>query len=208
MLILKINGREQTRVPMYFQLTSESYERYKDNIKKAAEYTVSCKLKKQKPNLKVSQDFWEKAIRAMLVQNLFAAMCLEAFIYDYAATNFSDTYVKKHLDKLDLISKWIIIPKLILSKEFPKSGRVFAYLRSIKRERDKLVHSKSRPQLSDEEREKEMAEYTFKPSSKKNKDMDLEVNIFRQLVEILNTLKEMEEQSHKKQDWWEIVEES
>lgn len=207
MLILKIKGREQTRVPMYFKLTCESYDRFVDNMKKAADYTVSCKLKERKPDTKIWVPFFEKSIREYLVQHLFAAMCLEAFIYDYAATNFSDTYVKKYIDKLDLVSKWVLVPKLVLGNEFPRSGRSFAYIRSIKKERDKLVHSKSRPQLSDDERERELAKYTFKPSKSNKKDTDLEINISRQLVEIFNTLKKMEEQSDKKQDWWEILEE-
>lgn len=207
MLVLKIQGREYSRVGMYFQLTRESYERFRDNMNNAAEYTVACKTKRR-PDSQILVNFLGKAMREYLVEHLFAAMCLEAFIYDYAATNFSDTYVKKYLDKLDLVSKWVLIPKLVLGKEFPRSGRAFAYIRSVKKERDKLVHSKSRPELSDEQREKEMAKYTFKPSISKNEDVDLPINIFRQLVEILNTLKKMEEKSDKKQDWWEIVEES
>ncbi len=207
MLILKIKGREQTRVPMYFQLTRESYDRFVDNMKKAANYTVSCNIKGRRPDTKIWANFFEKSLREYLVQHLFAAMCLEAFIYDYAATNFSDTYVKKYIDKLDLVSKWVVVPKLVLGKEFPRSSRSFSFIRSIKRERDKLVHSKSRPQLSDKERERELAKYTFRPSKSDTKDTDLELNVPCQLVEILNTLKKMETKSDTKQDWWEILEE-
>jgi len=205
-LILKIHGREQTRVPMYFQLTLESYESFEDSMKRAAEYTISCKMKGRKADKNLWCNFIEKATREYLVQHLFAAMCLEAFIYDYAASNFSDTYVKKYLDRLDLVAKWVVIPKLILGEEFPRSSMAFGYIRSIKNERDKLAHSKSRPQLTDEEREQEIARYILKPSTTKNKDTDLPVNIFRQLVEILTTLKKMEEQFEKTQDWWEVVE--
>lgn len=94
-LILRIKGREQTSFPMYFKLTRESYDRFVDKMKKAADYTVSCKIKGRKPDTKIWGNFFEKSMREYLVQHLFAAMCLEAFIYDYAATNFSDTYVKK-----------------------------------------------------------------------------------------------------------------
>jgi hypothetical protein len=203
--ILKINGREQTRVPMYFELTCEAYDRFADNFTKAADYQVQCKMQGKKPHLDIWGSLIRKGIREYLLQHLFAAMCLEGFIYDYAATNFTDTYSKKYLDKLDLISKWVIVPRLVLGKEFPRGGRAFSYIRDIKKERDKLVHSKSRPQLTDEEREKELSQYVLKPSTGGNRDSDLEVNVFRQLVEILNTLKSLEEQSGRQQNWWEIV---
>ncbi len=44
---------------------------------------------------------------------VFAGMCLEAEAYDYAAIHLTDAYTTAHLDKLDLISKWVLIPKLI-----------------------------------------------------------------------------------------------
>lgn len=63
----------------------------------------------------------------------FGAMCLEAFIYDYAAHNFSDTYVKRYLDKLDLVSKWVVIPKVVIGKDFPRESKAFENLKVLEK---------------------------------------------------------------------------
>jgi hypothetical protein len=205
MLKLIIKGREQSRTSMYFDLTRETYERVDDNFRAAANYRIQCHLKNCKCDHSAWGTHFAKGIREFLVQHLFAAMCLEAFIYDYAATNFTDSYAKKYLDKLDLVAKWVVIPKLALCVEFPKDSQAFEYLRAIKKERDKLVHSKSRAELSEEEREKEIAQYDLTPS-RSFKDSDIGGNVFRQLVGILETLKDLEMKSGRQQDWWQIIE--
>lgn len=50
---------------------------------------------------------------------VIAGMCLEAAIYDYAVWHLDDTYVNNHLDRLNLLSKWMVIPKLITQREIP-----------------------------------------------------------------------------------------
>lgn len=205
MLKLTISGREQSRAAMYFDLTREAYERFYGNFQAAANYRVQCHLKRCECDLSVWMPNMEKGAREFLVQHLFAAMCLEAFIYDYAATSFTDTYTHKYLDKLDLVAKWVVIPKLVLGIEFPRDTQPFEHLRAIKKERDKLVHSKSRAELSEEERAKELAQYDLTPT-RNSKDSDIGANVFRQLVNILGTLKDLEKKSGRQQDWWQIIE--
>jgi len=207
MLELEIEGREQTRTPMHFRLTQDAYNTFKNNMEEAARYTVKCKLQKKQTDTNIWGKYIKKSINYFLVQHLFAAICLESFIYDYAATNFTDTFARKYLDKLDLVSKWVIVPKLVLGKEYPRGTQAFEYLRNIKKERDNLVHSKSRPELTEEEREKELAKYDLKFGKvSKNKDTDKDVNVSRWLVDIFDTLKRLEEESGKQQNWWRIVE--
>jgi hypothetical protein len=74
---------------------------------------------------------------------VFATIAVEAHVYDYAARHFSDSFVKKYIDKLDLISKWVIIPKLITGKELPRGGECFQLLKNLVRERNSIIHSKS-----------------------------------------------------------------
>ena len=207
MLELKIEGREQTRTSMHFELTYEAYNNFRNYMEKAARYAAECKSQKKQTDMNIWGRYITKSMRYFLIEHLFAAMCLEAFIYDYAATNFRDTFARKYLDKLDLVSKWVIVPKLVLGKEYPRDTQAFEYLKSIKKERDKLVHSKSRPELTKEEREKELAKYDLRLGKKsESKDTDKEVNIFRWLVDILTTLKKLEEEGGKQQNWWRIVE--
>jgi len=74
----------------------------------------------------------------------FSAMALEAFIYDYAARNLGDGYVSKYLDKLDLTSKWLVIPRLITGSVIDPGCRAINLLRELVQERNRLVRSKSK----------------------------------------------------------------
>lgn len=76
---------------------------------------------------------------------VFSAMCFESAIYDYAADHLGDSYVKEHLDKLDIISKWIVVMRLVAGYEFDKNKAPYSALKGLILARNKLVHSKSEP---------------------------------------------------------------
>lgn len=73
----------------------------------------------------------------------FAAIALEAHIYDYAARNFTKGFVDNYLDKLDLKSKWVIYPRLKTGKPVPVDDNAFARLGKLISARNKFVHEKS-----------------------------------------------------------------
>lgn len=74
---------------------------------------------------------------------VFAMISVEAYVYDYAARHLKDSFVKKYIDKLDPLSKWVIVPKLITGKELPRGGEWFQLLKNLVRERNSIIHSKS-----------------------------------------------------------------
>jgi hypothetical protein len=90
---------------------------------------------------------------AMLVV-IFSALTLEAFINHYAIENFSESYLKNYLDKLDPVSKWVVIPKLVLGRALDTGGRSFELLQRLFLLRNKLVHYKTRIVPFDELRTK------------------------------------------------------
>lgn len=75
---------------------------------------------------------------------VFSAMCLEAAINDYAGIHLGDRYFETHLSSLDIVSKWVVIPKLVCGNELDKSSAAFGALKKLIRARNQLVHSKSR----------------------------------------------------------------
>lgn len=75
---------------------------------------------------------------------VFTAMYFEAFIYDYAASCLGDQYVKDHIDKMDFMSKWLVVPRLIVGKQIDKEKRAYMALKQIHKDRNALVHLKSR----------------------------------------------------------------
>ena len=74
---------------------------------------------------------------------VFAALTLEAMIYDFAASYLTDQYVKEHLDRLDPPSKWVVFSRLVSGHDFPKDHHSFELLQATFRARNELVHAKS-----------------------------------------------------------------
>ena len=99
------------------------------------------------------EDKLEKAVEVMtlgldiekksLIVITFSAMAIEAYIYHYALEHFSGNFTERFLDKLDIVSKWVIIPQLVTGKEFPRDGQAFQLLKELVTERNKIIHHKS-----------------------------------------------------------------
>src|SRR3984885_5209502 len=87
---------------------------------------------------------WEQKWQAAMIAVTFAGMTLEAFFYDYAADALGDQYVKEHLDKLDLPSKYLVYPKLVCGTAPNKGEHTFELVRNLVRLRNDLVHAKSK----------------------------------------------------------------
>lgn len=81
--------------------------------------------------------------KASIIAIVFATLAVEAYIYDYAARRLGDAFVKDYIDKLDLLSKWVVVPKLITSHELPRREHWFALLRQLIKARNSIVHHKS-----------------------------------------------------------------
>lgn len=79
-----------------------------------------------------------------IVTVVFSAMCIEAFVNDYAAACLGDSDFYDNFDKLSTISKLQLIAKFIWVDELDKSQACYCRLRRLFKERDAYVHSKSR----------------------------------------------------------------
>jgi len=73
----------------------------------------------------------------------FTHIFLEAIIYDFCAVNFSDTYTKNYIDKLNFLSKWVVIPRLVTGNNFPTDSKAFQLLKKLNKYRNELVHLKT-----------------------------------------------------------------
>ena len=87
--------------------------------------------------------FEDKIGKTAIITVVFVAMAIEAYIYDYAARHLSDDFVKNYIDKLDLVSKWVIIPRLITGNELPRNHQWFGLLKDLVKQRNSIVHHKS-----------------------------------------------------------------
>ncbi|GAB3376242.1 hypothetical protein NCG89_11720 [Spongiibacter taiwanensis] len=82
----------------------------------------------------------EHAVKAII----FSALCVEAAINNYSGIQLGDSYSEKHLHSMDVISKWVVIPKLVCGQTIDKSGPAFGSLKKLISARNKLVHNKSK----------------------------------------------------------------
>jgi len=88
--------------------------------------------------------------RSAMVVVIFSALTLEAFINHYGIGKFSRSFFDNHLDKLNPVSKWMIIPKLVVGQQLKADGQPYELLRKLFKLRDKLVHYKTRQKRIDE----------------------------------------------------------
>ncbi|WP_433864609.1 hypothetical protein [Ralstonia wenshanensis] len=87
--------------------------------------------------------FEESLLKSSIQTIVFAAMACETSIYDLAAIHLSDDYAKDVLDRLDVIGKWLVVPRLICGKSLDPHGPAINSLRTFIPIRNKLVHHKS-----------------------------------------------------------------
>jgi hypothetical protein len=89
--------------------------------------------------LRLENEAWNCAVIVIV----FSAIAIEAYIFDYAARNLSDAYVQNYLDKLDPLSKWVVIPQLVTGKELPRGQRWFELTKRLIQQRNSIIHYKS-----------------------------------------------------------------
>jgi hypothetical protein len=74
---------------------------------------------------------------------IFSELCLEAYVNTYAGDKI-DELVWERLERLRLEDKWIIVPKLVLSKTFKTDEEPYKSLKWLVEERNFIVHYKGR----------------------------------------------------------------
>ncbi|HJT75713.1 MAG TPA: hypothetical protein VJ739_00775 [Gemmataceae bacterium] len=85
-----------------------------------------------------------EALQHGIVTITFSAFALEAHINEYGSRRLSATYFERFIDKLDTISKWMVIPRLVCGKEISRDSQPFQYLVELFRLRNKIVHPKAK----------------------------------------------------------------
>ena len=115
--------------------------------------TVHCC--KRRDQIKNVEEFTRDVIDYICIQNaeiqrcsmitvVFCIMTLESYINEYAIINYSKSYFKNYLDKLDLKTKWIIIPKLVTGNQINTDSEAFELFLKALKIRHRLVHDKTK----------------------------------------------------------------
>lgn len=93
----------------FYEIALEGLKRAK-RLEKLAERSIR-KMKLTEDDKNYSARMTGFAELGSIVSVVFSALSLEAFINDYASQRLSKSYFDNYLDKLDLVSKWVVIPR-------------------------------------------------------------------------------------------------
>src|SRR4051812_18937208 len=97
-----------------------------------AQFKEACRVRNEDALFQLM----DRCKEAGSVTIVFAALTLEAMIHDFGAHYLGDQYVVDHLDRLDPVSKWVVFPRLVSGKEFPKDDAAFELLQATFRARN------------------------------------------------------------------------
>lgn len=75
---------------------------------------------------------------------VFLGAFLESYFFELSAVALGQQYTEKHIERLDLASKIIIIPKLITGKEIDKSLHFWGEIKNLIKWRNKIIHNKTK----------------------------------------------------------------
>jgi len=75
---------------------------------------------------------------------VFSAMALEAAAFEFATLQLGEHFAKKYLDKLDVVGKWLVIPRLVCGRSLREDGPAINGLKGLVIARNALVHHKSK----------------------------------------------------------------
>jgi hypothetical protein len=118
--------------------------------------------------------------KAVIKIIIFLSTFLESYIWNLSAMTLGQGYTKDYLDKLDMIAKWKIIPKLITTKDLELESRTVEELRRLVKLRNGLIHHKMKD---------------FNPSDHESSMFDEAPNVapfFTMIDDIFNKLDEID----------------
>ncbi len=130
---------------MYYKIAEDSEAEYwlQDEKLNRLE-SASVGEDEMEKNLKAQAEAYGKRERSAVVAITFSAMSLEAFFFDYAADSLGDKFVDNHLDKLDMKSRFVVYPRMVIGKGPNKGGQAYERVSTLQVIRNKLVHFKSK----------------------------------------------------------------
>lgn len=128
-------GRQNYLVTTFSEIALEQFQMLKENYQKLEMLHKMCSE---------AVELKHEICSNYVITITFAAMSLEAFLNDYAAQNLGDDYFYENFDNLRPFAKLQLISKIVYNSTVDKSGKVYSFMNLLFRERNNLVHCKSR----------------------------------------------------------------
>lgn len=71
-------------------------------------------------------------------------MALEATAFEFAALQLGERLARDYLDKLKVVGKWLVAPRLVRGRSLNADGPAINWLKGLVKARNALVHHKSK----------------------------------------------------------------
>ena len=128
-------GRTNYLVTMFSQIALEQFQMLKEDYEELKCLKIMC----------VEAVILKQEICNHYVTTItFAAMSMEAFLNDYAATRMGDAFFYDNFENLRPFAKLQLISKMLLHTTIDKGGKIYDLMNQLFRERNQLVHCKSK----------------------------------------------------------------
>ncbi len=74
---------------------------------------------------------------------IYTAISLECYIHNYASRKLGEKYCKRHVDAMNLHTKWLVVPKLATGSAIPSDHKGIEILQKLVKARNDTVHLKA-----------------------------------------------------------------
>ena len=129
----------------YFKVVMDTYSRIQELKREHDQFQRSLKGKKvSNDDVAVLASKNDAIGELALIVIVFSAFTLEAYINHYGINHFSRNYFSNYLDKLDLLAKWLVIPRVVTGKKLNPGSHAMQDLSWLVSLRNRLAHFKSK----------------------------------------------------------------
>lgn len=132
----------------FYSMSIEHYNIYIDSKKKTNDLSNNNNyydvLSHSPEENLLFQQYYYKGHSSAIASIVFQAFAVESFINYYGSKKLGKNMFHDHYDRIGIIDKIIIIPKIATGKDFPKGEKVFELIKKLFSKRDKLVHHKGK----------------------------------------------------------------
>jgi hypothetical protein len=129
----------------YFKVVTDTFSRIQELKQEHDQFQNSHKEKDLSDD---DVDFLASRNNAIgelaLIVIVFSAFTLEAYINHYGINRLSRNYFSSYLDKLDLLAKWLVIPRVVTGKKLDLGTAAMQDLSWLVSLRNRLAHFKSK----------------------------------------------------------------
>ncbi len=121
-----------------FQLVKKELIRLKY---KGSDYCEGVELFREEEEIKELEEILLKETIKVLT---FLPAYLESYFFELSAITLGQQYTERYIEKLDLISKIVIVPKLAFGKELNRSAHYWGEIKNLVKWRNKTIHNKTK----------------------------------------------------------------